>query len=138
MKISTLTMLKSLRSTRRITDYLERYREEMLQSTVSEYLNELLDARKLALSGVAERSGLGDYVYKVFKGTSNTGRNNLLCIAAAMELSCDETQRLLRIGGCALLDPRRRKDAIVLYGLEKKLSNIELNLLLFELGEAAL
>ena len=55
-----------------------------------------------------------------------------------MRLSVDEAQLLLRIGGFAGLDPRRRRDSALIFALEKEYGIIEANELLDEIGEPLL
>ena len=46
-----------------------------------------------------------------------------------------DAQRLLRVGQVSELYPRKKRDSIILFGLQKNLSIQEVDDLLFELGE---
>ena len=47
-----------------------------------------------------------------------------------MGLELAEAQHLLRISHCAQLDPRNSRDSVIIYGLHRKQSTTEINLLL--------
>lgn len=78
------------------------------------------------------------YGYQLFNGTRAPTRTFLLRLALALGLSEEETQRLLTRGGKAVLYPRSRFDAAVLYGLSHHLTLEETDELLLSLGEVGL
>ncbi len=78
------------------------------------------------------------YGYQLFNGTRPPTRTFLLRLALAMDLGEEETQRLLTRCGRAVLYPRSRFDAAVLYGLTHHLTLEETDELLLSLGEAGL
>ena len=90
------------------------------------------------MSQVADRSNKGEYIYQVFRGIKNPGRNVVLCIALAMKLNLEETQYLLRIGRMVCLDARNRRDSIVIFGIVRGISVAEVNDILYEFGEDCL
>lgn len=78
------------------------------------------------------------YGYQLFNGTRPPTRTFLLRLALALDLGEEETQRLLTRGSRAVLYPRSRFDAAVLYGLTHHLTLEETDELLLSLGEAGL
>ena len=62
----------------------------------------------------------------------------MIAIAVGMELEINQTQFLLRLSKLAALDPRDKRDSIIIYSLKEKQGIEQLNDLLFELGEATL
>ena len=76
--------------------------------------------------------------YQLFNGTRPPTRTFLLRLALALELGEEETQQLLTRCGKAVLYPRSRFDAAVLYGLTHRLTLEETDELLLSLGEAGL
>ena len=103
-----------------------------------EYLNRMMEKKGLRVADVAARSGQGDYVYKVFSGRRRASRDVLIAICFGMGLSLDEAQPLLRAAGFARLDPRNRRDSVIIYGLCHGVEIDEVNDILFELGESTL
>lgn len=61
------------------------------------------------------------YGYQVLNGTRRPTREILICAAILLGLDFEETQRLLNIGKRQALYPRVKKDAIVIYSLDKGL-----------------
>ena len=135
MKKLTEELLNKIRETTDIEHFMEENESNFMRETVPEYLDRLVAEKRLKVSEVAERSGQGDYVYKVFQGTRKASRDILLAIAFGMQLSLEETQELLRTAGTAQLDPRSRRDSVVIYGLCKKLRITDVCDILYELKE---
>ena len=92
----------------------------------------------MKIGTIATTSSLGDYVYKVFNGTRNPNRDVYIAIGIAMKLTYNEIQLLLRIAKYLVLDPRDRRDSIFIYAISKKLTVMETNEILFDLGEKIL
>ena len=78
------------------------------------------------------------YGYQLLNGRRQPTRSVLLRLALVLALSEEETQRLLKLAGRPVLDPRSRFDAAVLYGLTHRLGLEETDELLASLGEAML
>ena len=71
---------------------------------------------------VIERSQIErTYGHQLFNGTRRPSRDKVLQLALGLGLSVDETQRLLRAAGKSQLYPRLKRDAVILYALQKKL-----------------
>jgi hypothetical protein len=135
MNVSTQILLEKLRHASDIMEYLNHNSNEFLSETVGGYLTGLLEQRSLKVADITDASGLGDYVYKVFRDERHASRDVLIAIAVGMRLSHAETQLLLRIGRCAALDPRNHEDSVALFSLEKQLTKHEMDELLHDLGE---
>ena len=57
----------------------------------------------------------------MFNGTRRPSRDKVIQLAFGFGLGVDETQRLLRAADKSLLYPRLKRDAVILYGLQKSL-----------------
>ena len=55
-----------------------------------------------------------------------------------MHLTLQERNRLLTIAKAGILYSKNRRDAILIFGLERELSLIDINELLYEMGEDVL
>ena len=86
--------------------------------TLPEYLNELCE-RKGVLSHELVNSVDIDRVfgYKIFSGERRPSRDYILKLALGLELTVEETQRLLAISGNSQLYPRVPRDAAIFYCL---------------------
>lgn len=135
MNISTTELLNRLTQTSDINTFVDEYEKEFMTLSGTDLLNELLIDKKLSMAEIVKRSGQSDYVYKVFRGERKPSRDILIAIAVGMVLSVDETQLLLRVSKLAALDPRDKRDSVIIYGLKEELEIAKINDLLYELGE---
>ena len=86
-----------------------------------------------------KQSGMSEiYLHQIFAGRRNPSRNHLLCLCYGLSASIDETQELLKLSGMAQLYPKRKRDAIIYYGLLHKLDLFEINDKLFDENEETL
>lgn len=93
-----------------------------------EYLQQLMERHDMTISVLIEKTLLSkSFVYQIFSGKRNPGRDILLRIAFAMHLSVEETQHLFLVGGKGALYPRVRRDAVIIYCLEEKMSLYDAN-----------
>lgn len=103
-----------------IEDYLAENQELLLDLTLSEYLMLLLQQKKLKRAKVARDSGLEKaYVYQIFDGKRYPSRDKLIAIAFGLHLNSEETQRMLKLGGCSELYPRVARDAVILFAIQR-------------------
>ena len=85
---------------------------------------------------VVVKSGLtGTYPYQIFDGKKAAGRDKLIQLAFGFPLNLEETQRLLKYGGHNELYVKVKRDAYVMFALEKGYDIQKLNELLFDCGE---
>lgn len=119
-------------------DFATFYRENadyMVQADLSQLLGELLEAKGLKKSQVIKKAEFSEvYGYQIFSGLRVPERKKLLCLAVGMELNLEETQMLLKCAGYSQLYVKLPFDSIVLFGLCKRMSVVQINELLFEYG----
>ena len=100
------------------------------------YLAELLGHRGLKQSKVVQAAGLSPtYGYQIFKGERRPSREKLLAIAFALGATLRETGRILQAGGAAALYAKNRRDAIIIFCLDRGYSLADANTALYEHGE---
>ena len=88
--------------------------------SLAEYLQQLLDEKGLERSKVVREAGLNDtFGYQIFKGTRKASRDKVLQLAFAMHLGLRETDRLLQAAGANELYCRNRRDAIIIFAVQK-------------------
>lgn len=130
----TEELLDELLSTSDLEGYLERY--EPGRRTLSEYLNQLLAEKGLERSRVVRMANLNDtFGYQIFQGTRNPSRDKVLQIAFAMALSLRETNRALTAAGVSELYCKDRRDAIIIFCLDRGCSLQKVNEELYRFGE---
>lgn len=110
-------------------------RDHMVTSTLSELLCQFMTMKGLKKAQVIKKAELSEvYGYQIFSGIRVPERKKLLCLAVGMGLNIDETQQLLKCAGYPQLYVKLPFDSVVLYGLCKALSVVQINELLYEYG----
>ncbi len=115
--------------------FYDENKDYMVKESLSELLDSLLGLKGLKKSQVIRASELSEvYAYQIFSGVRVPERKKLLCLAVAMGLTLDEAQTLLKAAGYSPLYVKLPFDSIVLYGICKGLSVVQINELLYEYG----
>jgi len=106
----------------------------------SQYLNELAASRNMERKEVVAAAQVdGTYGYMLFTGRrTHPSRDIVLQFAFGMHLSLLETDRLLQAAGNSKLYCKDRRDAILIFCLDRKTTLDEANESLFRLGECTL
>lgn len=106
---------------------------------LGEYLEELLEQKGLKRSQVVHMSNLNEtFGYQIFTGQRNPSRNKVLQIAFAMALGLRETNRALEAAGVSSLYSKDRRDAIIIFCLDRGCSLQKVNEELYRFGEETL
>lgn len=109
---------------------------EFSSRSLAEYLQSLLETKHLERVRVVRMADLNEtFGYQIFTGARNPSRNKVLQIAFAMALSLRETNHALSCAGVSVLDPKRRRDAIIIFCLDRGCSLQRVNEELYRLGE---
>ena len=136
---NTSELLEELNLCPDFNAYYEENEKHMVSEDLSELLGDLMQKKNLRKSAVIRASELSEvYAYQIFSGKRVPERKKLLSLAVGMSLALDETQSLLKCAGYAPLYPKSPFDSVVLYGIVKKMSVIEINKLLFDYCEETL
>ena len=130
----TEELLDELLSTSSIEEYLEQH--EPCSRTLAEYLQQLLAEKGLERSRVVRMANLNDtFGYQIFQGTRHPGRDKVLQIAFAMALTLRETNRALTAAGASELYCKDRRDAIIIFCIDRGCSLQKVNEELYRVGE---
>lgn len=90
------------------------------QRSLSAYLQQLLDEKGLERSDVVRAAGLNEtFGYQIFMGQRHPKRNKVLQIAFAMRCTLKETNRILQAAGVNELYCKNRRDAIIIFCLDR-------------------
>ena len=107
--------------------------------TFSSYFYSLTQEKKMTDVELIHKSGIEkSYYYQIVKGTKRPGRDKVLRLCLAAELSQRETTRALELTENALLYPKRRRDIILTVAINQHASVLETNDLLIHYGEEPL
>lgn len=136
---STDDLRRELQEAASLDDFLKENDAELRITPLQDRMNELLTVKKLSKASLAKRSGMSEvYIHQIFSGRRNPSRNRLICLACGFGLDVNDTQDLLQRGGHAPLYARSKRDAIIIFGLDKGKTLFEINDLLFEADEESL
>lgn len=133
MQKDTSEIVKELGLCPDFQSFYSENRDYMISGNLAELLGQLLEKKGLKKSQVIKNSEVFEiYGYQIFSGVRVPDRKKLLCIAVGMRLNIAETQQLLKCAGYSQLYVKLPFDSIVLYGLCKNLSVVQINELLYE------
>ena len=111
-------------------------RREVGERSLAEYLDALLLEKGLKRSVVVREAGINEtFGYQIFMGQRKPSRNKIRQIAFAMGCTLKETNRLLQIGEANALYCKDRRDAIIVFCVEKHYPLQKVNEELYRFGE---
>lgn len=117
---NTNTLLKQLFRTNNLDLFFRNYEDEMQRPDFCRMLKELCLERQLSPAQVIDRSQIErTYGHQLFNGTRRPSRDKVLQLAIGAGLGVPETQKLLRAAGKSALYPKLKRDAVILFGLQK-------------------
>lgn len=132
---STMDLMDSLAQSHNLQSFMTQNENNFRQEDIPAYLQALLKEKHLKKSQVIREAMINEvYGYQIFSGAKTPRRDKLLCLALAMKLTLEETQKLLRDCGFSPLYVRHRRDCIILHGILEQKSVIEVNSILDEMG----
>lgn len=108
-------------------------------TSLASYLQQLLDEKHLKRVQVVRMADLNEtFGYQIFTGARHPSRDKVLQICFAMALSLREANRALGYADAGRLDCRSRRDAIIIYCLDKGCSLQKVNEELYRFGERSI
>ncbi len=138
-EMSSADLDARMRKARNIDEYLDENQKYMLKQNLREHLNALLVQKGLLVADVARGSHLErKYVYQIFDGKKRPSRDKLIAIAFGLGLDEDETQKMLKLSRNKELYVRDKRDAVILFALQRKKTLMETNELLYDHGMTVL
>ena len=129
-----LNKLTSTDSPEDLDLYLEQIRDKYPKD-LSSYVKTILSEKSMSTADMQKKSGIDrTYIYQIMDGSKNPGRDKIIAIAIACEMTLAESQRALEIAQEGILYAKSRRDSLIIYAINKKLTIMELNALLDEHG----
>ena len=112
---------------------------DLAHRDLATYLNELLLAKGRRRVEVVRAAELNEtFGYQIFKGQRGAGRDTVLCLAIALGCDLVETRRLLQAAGVNELYCKDRRDAIIIFCIDRGYSLRRVDDELYRLGERTL
>lgn len=130
----TEELLNELLDAPSIEGYIKEH--DFTAPSLSEYLKQLLEEKGLERSRVVRMADLNEtFGYQIFTGARHLSRNKVLQIAFAMALTLKETDRVLTAAGANVLNCEDRRDAIIIFCIDRGCSLQKVNEELYRFGE---
>lgn len=138
-KLTTSQLLSFIKKSGPFSEVTNIWQDEMETPVFCHYLYETMEKHKLTAKDIIQRSGIErSYFYHLLSGFKTPGRNIVLRICLCMEATLTETSQLLRLAGHGSLYPKVRRDAAIIFAIEKKYTMQQANELLLSLQETPL
>lgn len=136
MEKRTTELLKQLESCDDFRRFSQENRDQLIHTTLAEYLESKRVARGLKKSELIRRSEMSEvYAYQILSGLKKPERPKLLSMAFGLSLTLAETQQMLKVADLPPLYPKKEFDCIVIYCLCKGRTVVETNEMLYEYGQ---
>ena len=136
---STDDLSEELMQASSIDAYIHDNQSALSEGRVTDLLAKLYERAPQSKAALARKSGMSEvYLHQVFSGRRNPSRDRLLCLCVGLEATLEETQQFLKQASYAQLYPRRRRDAIIIFGILHRLPLSEINDKLFAENEKTL
>jgi hypothetical protein len=134
----TEELLEELLASEKTTQYLNSH--VFSERSFSDYLSEMIESKGLKRADVFRKADIGyTYGYQLVEGIrGNPSRDFVLRFAFGMALNIRECDRLLQAADKSRLYPKNRRDAIIMFCLERHTTLMEVNDELYARGERTL
>ena len=135
----TEDLRKELLSGIGIDSYLNRNRECFVKNDITDLIFIYYEQQNMSKAVLARQSGMSEtYLHQIFSGRRKPSRDKIICLCIGMELSIEETQKLMKDAGFAPLYLKNRREAIIYYGILNHQSIEKINDKLFDKNEKTL
>ena len=126
------SILLNTKSKKNLHEYLQHIHPMQNDLNFCNYFNNLEKVKEKGTSEVCRLSGIErTYCYHILNGSKdNPGRDKIIRLCLAAQLSFEEAQGALKASGNGILYFRNKRDAIITYAINQSLSINETNDLL--------
>lgn len=130
-KVKTKDLENQVRNASNFEHVVERCKSEFVDGDCAAYLEALMKEHGISKKNLIIRANIErGYAYQIFRGDRAPSRDKLLQLAIGLSATLEETQKLLKLGGKSELYSRVRRDAAILFCIEKKYSIIDTQIFL--------
>ena len=120
---TTDRLISELFKTDNIEAFLRAHEGELVVSSFAEYITQLCKQKKTTVSKVLDKADIGtSFGYALFKGVRKPSRDTVIKLAIAFGLNLDDAQKLLSAAGFGGLYPKIKRDAVIIYALQREYS----------------
>ena len=137
--ITTSQLLSAIKKSAQFSDVTKFYHDVTNDPVFCHYLYDAMEKHHFSAKGIISASGIErSYFYHILSGQKMPGRNMILRISLCMKATLAETNQLLRLSNQGTLYAKVRRDAAIIFAIEKKYTMQQTNDFLLSLNEAPL
>lgn len=108
-------------------NYMEDIRDKYPKN-LSSYFKAILAKKGMSIADMQKESGIDrTYIYQIMDGSKNPTKDKIVAMAIACRMTLPECQRALEIADTGILYAKSRRDALIIYAINNKMSIMELN-----------
>lgn len=134
-----MKLLSSVKNISELKQYTNTLSNDGLSITFPEYINKQMLLHHMTASQLIADAGLQrNYGYQILDGRRNPSRDKVIALCLALSLNLSDTGRALTLTKNGQLYSKNKRDSILIFALEKKLSVMDTNELLQEMSEPLL
>ncbi len=131
----TKKVLERLCNAKSMTAFMEENREVFKDMSIGEYIELEIEKRNIKKAYVIKNSGINKrYFNDIIAGNKTPNRRYIVRIFLAMELDLSDVQWYLKACDYPNLYAKNKRDAVIIYCLNNKLSVDECNKMLNKIG----
>ena len=134
--ITTSKLLQNLFKTASLDRFLRRLDDTDCNiPPFHEYINTVCTEKNVTQEHIIKKADIErTYGHQLFRGTRTPSRDKVIQLAFGFELGYEETQKLLSIARKSNLHPKVKRDAVIIYALERELTLDDVQATLFDLN----
>ena len=131
---TTSMLFSRLLKTADLNSFMEKNADIMHTPLFHEYISGLCSVLGEKQESVIKRSSIErTYGHQLFNGTRKPSRDKAIQLAFGLRLNLEDTQQLLKIAQKSQLYPKIKRDAVIIYCINRKIGIIETQTMLHEL-----
>ncbi len=135
----TADLEQELAQTMEMGTFLRENQTEFVSYELADVLEDMIRRKGVSKAETARQAQMSDiYLFQILSGRRRPSRDRLICICIGLGCSLEETRDLLRKCRYADLYVRDRRDAMIMFGLQKGQSLGALNDALYAADEDTL
>lgn len=133
--VNTDKLLSELKEESNLNTFWEKNTDTFVTENVPTFLNQMMTKYNINKNKVIANSDIErSYCYQILRGTRNASRDNYIKLAFGIGLNLDDTQTLLRISKTSPLYVKLKRDAAIIFCINKNFDLKETQALLYNQG----
>ncbi len=117
---TTDKLISELFKTDNIDAFLRAHEGELVVPSFASYITRLCKDKKITVSAALDKADIGvSFGYALFNGSRKPSRDTVIKLAIAFGLNLDDTQKLLSAAGFGGLYPKIKRDAVIVYAIQR-------------------